>query len=233
MVRMDLLPIALMRFAAVHGLTKVDDDGHGYALHSWLAAMFGAVAPKPFRLLSSVREGGHTVLGYVSQSHEALLDHAQAFADPLAFAALVPGTLASKPMPAAWRPGLRLRVEVLACPTSRMDSEEKEVYLRTIDRLGESAPSREQVYREWFARQVAPAVELTGMRLQGFARVKLARRSQMPEGGRRLLSMERPRALLAADATVRDGDRFADLLRRGVGRHRAFGFGMLLLRPTG
>jgi len=30
---------------------------------------------------------------------------------------------------------------------------------------------------------------------------------------------------------VRDPTGFAALLARGVGRHRAFGFGMLLLRP--
>ncbi|MCY4060014.1 MAG: type I-E CRISPR-associated protein Cas6/Cse3/CasE [Gammaproteobacteria bacterium] len=30
---------------------------------------------------------------------------------------------------------------------------------------------------------------------------------------------------------VRESDAFAQLVRRGVGRHRAYGYGMMLLRP--
>jgi CRISPR system Cascade subunit CasE len=32
---------------------------------------------------------------------------------------------------------------------------------------------------------------------------------------------------------ITDRDGFDQLLRRGIGRHRAFGFGMLLLSPPG
>jgi CRISPR system Cascade subunit CasE len=32
---------------------------------------------------------------------------------------------------------------------------------------------------------------------------------------------------------VRNSEAFANLLARGVGRHVAFGFGMLLMRPLG
>jgi CRISPR system Cascade subunit CasE len=42
---------------------------------------------------------------------------------------------------------------------------------------------------------------------------------------------EGPDAVLEGVLEVVDGEAFAALLRRGVGRHRAFGFGMLLLRP--
>jgi CRISPR system Cascade subunit CasE len=37
--------------------------------------------------------------------------------------------------------------------------------------------------------------------------------------------------LLRGELTVADPDAFSALLARGVGRHRAFGYGMLLLRP--
>jgi CRISPR system Cascade subunit CasE len=43
--------------------------------------------------------------------------------------------------------------------------------------------------------------------------------------------VERPQALFGAEAVVVDGERFADLLARGIGRHRAFGFGMVLVAP--
>ena len=32
--------------------------------------------------------------------------------------------------------------------------------------------------------------------------------------------------------TITDGGAFASLLARGVGRHRAYGYGMMLLRPA-
>jgi CRISPR system Cascade subunit CasE len=44
--------------------------------------------------------------------------------------------------------------------------------------------------------------------------------------------IERPNAVLEGTLTVGDPDAFARLLARGIGRHRAFGFGMLLLKPA-
>lgn len=43
----------------------------------------------------------------------------------------------------------------------------------------------------------------------------------------------RPWALLHGTLEVRDPAAFMALLARGVGRHRAFGYGMVLLRPPG
>lgn len=231
MIRLDVTPDALVRFASSQGITRVDDDGHGYALHAWLAAMFGALAPKPFRLVE-MRGGRFMLLAYSARAHPDLLEHAHAFADPAAFAVLGQESVCSKPMPATWRSGLRLRVEVVACPTSRKDDEEKDVYLRELDRLGSAARPREEVYVDWLQRQLVPAAAMANARLEGFSRVLLARRSRGAEGGRRLVSVERPRVQFAAEATIVDGERFEQLLRRGVGRHRAFGFGMLLLRPA-
>ena len=40
-----------------------------------------------------------------------------------------------------------------------------------------------------------------------------------------------PDVVMQGRLRVSDPQAFAQLLARGVGRHRAFGFGMLLLRP--
>ena len=37
---------------------------------------------------------------------------------------------------------------------------------------------------------------------------------------------------MTGELEVGDSERFLHLLARGVGRHRTFGFGMLLLRPA-
>jgi CRISPR system Cascade subunit CasE len=41
-----------------------------------------------------------------------------------------------------------------------------------------------------------------------------------------------PDAVLAGQLRVTSPDAFAQLLANGLGRHRAFGFGLLLLRPA-
>jgi CRISPR system Cascade subunit CasE len=58
--------------------------------------------------------------------------------------------------------------------------------------------------------------------MHGHARAREARRSVI---GRRDVTFE-------GELQVADAAAFAALLARGVGRHRAFGFGMLLLRPS-
>ncbi len=83
---------------------------------------------------------------------------------------------------------------------------------------------RAAVYERWLRdrveRQGACAVE----------QIDLAefRRETMRRGGTRI---ERPDTVLEGTLVVGDPDEFRKLLVRGVGRHRAYGFGMILLRP--
>ena len=42
---------------------------------------------------------------------------------------------------------------------------------------------------------------------------------------------EGPDAILQGTLAVSNEETFAEILRNGVGRHRAYGYGMLLLRP--
>lgn len=224
LVRIPVHAPRLLRFDYDHGITQ-EDETLGYTLHAWLAALFGPQAPKPFRYLERRGE----VLAYAHTDAATLLEEARTFADPSAWAALDAG-MTSKPMPEAWAAGRRLRLELLTCPVVRKDDEEKDVYLRALDRLGEDTPASGEVYREWFARQWGQAVHLERIDLLGMsARSRLLRRAR--NGTNRLRIVERPQALFAADAVIRDGEKFAALLARGIGRHRAFGFGMVLLAP--
>lgn len=225
LLQLRLQPPQLMRFAAEQGLL-LDDDGFGYTLHAWLATLFGEHAPKPFRYLASRQ----ALLGYALQPHDVLAQRAREFATPEAYAALEPDSLVSKPMPDRWLEGRRLHLEVLACPVSRKDDQEKDVYLRALDRLGDAAPSRAAVYAQWFARQWGGAVRFETLDVVGMsARRKLLRRAR--NGHARLVPVERPQAVFVADVAVADPARFGELLVRGIGRHRAFGFGMVLLSP--
>ena len=84
---------------------------------------------------------------------------------------------------------------------------------------------REYVYVRWLRRELqrGGASRLESARLTEFRRERMRR----GDGGR----LERPNAVLEGTLTVLDPEAFRALLTRGLGRHRAFGFGMLLLRP--
>jgi len=231
MVEMRLVTPALVRFLADHGLHSGHDDEMGYGLHAWLAAVFGKRAPKPFRLFAGKR--GDILLGYTHYPPHELVEHARTFATPAALAACDLDALAGKSMPEKWAIGRRLGFEVLACPVSRHGKVEKDVFLRHVDdlRSDETASARDDVYEDWLRRRIADAARVEDVRLAGFRLARQLRRDRPGnEGARRLASLTRPHALFAGELTVTDSETFGNLLARGIGRHRAFGYGMLLLK---
>ncbi len=243
MIELRLRAAELIRFAQERGLNQARDEDLGYAAHAWLATVFGALAPKPFRLLDPVglgrdRAGGLRLLSYTSHSPAALQEHAASFADPRTLGVCDLADLArAKAMPGLWRSGRRLGFEVLACPVTRQEDREKDAFLRKIEHGGAEAKALERaaVYAGWLSQQLGAAARLESAHLSGFRLVKMLRRTQRTETAvRRAVSrITRPQALIAGVLEVRDGPAFGACLARGLGRHRSFGYGMLLLRPVG
>jgi len=234
MIDLPLYAARLTRFAHRQGHGQLADDDFGYVAHAWLAATLGELAPKPFRVLENRQ--GLRMLGYASHPIDALREHAQTFAEPDALNVCEWSAAAGKSMPADWKTGRRLGFEVRACPVSRAERE-RDVYLVAVSRAQEAGtepPSRPQVYSDWFVRQLAKEgaaqATPTAVDVVGFQRVRSQRLSHASEGTKRR-TIERPDALFEGELTIENPDAFARLLARGVGRHRAFGFGMLLLRP--
>ena len=89
---------------------------------------------------------------------------------------------------------------------------------------------REEVYREWLSvrldRKGGASLDLEQTKLVSFQRTRAVRKLHTRHS-------EGPDAVLRGILTVTDPDAFAKLLADGVGRHRAYGYGMLLLRPPG
>jgi CRISPR system Cascade subunit CasE len=229
LVRLRVEPAALLRFVAGQDLLKSQDDTLGYAMHAWLAAMFGESCPKPFRFFIKRQE----VFAYSACDAATLVEQAKTYADPTAWAALELDSLVSKPMRLDWRVGERLQADVLACPVSRKDGHEKDVFLRAVDRFGDQVPDRQEVYAEWWVRQWGGSVAVERLEITSFGRARMTRRTQRSErsGARKIHEVERPFVEFRTVVNVREPDAFAALLSRGIGRHRAFGFGMVLLSP--
>ena len=211
----------------------------GYAAHIYLRELFGENAPMPFAL---VGERGRflTVLGYCASDLDSLRTHARAFSDPAVYSGCDWAGIGAKPLPTVWPEGSRLGFEVRACPVVRKRSDgqfhrqgaEVDVFLsRCWDAGNPEVPvSREEVYREWFIGQVdrIGGATVTSVKVRGFQRQRMLRRDHSAE--RTSHTIDKPSALFSGSLVITNSAEFSQLVRRGIGRHRAFGFSMILLK---
>ncbi len=226
---------------AVHKRLPLRDLDVGYLVHCQLKGLFGELAPKPFFVQN---ESGPLlrVLGYTQNSKEALKAHSEAFAQPEAYSTCCWDTLKVKPMPLVWKKGMIVGFETVVCPVQRMakattnhaKGSEVDVFLAECWKTGnpDIPVNREEVYRRWLGEQLErlKGGSLRQASLLGFKRERFCRRTQgVPRIAHRT---ERPEAHMKGLVEITDSEAFASLLKRGIGRHRAFGFGMLLLRPA-
>jgi CRISPR system Cascade subunit CasE len=213
----------------------------GDALHAAFANAFGELAPKPFALLPPGTPGGGPagrLLAYAATPLAGLRDRAAAFADPAFAGPLGLAEAGEKTMPERFAAGVRLGFRVRLRPVARTGRPRGEEPGRARERdlypgAGEGVEDgRADVYLRWLERWLAErgGARLERASLDAFRLTSLLARDRRPEA-------TRPRSVVGPDATVTgtlcvtDADAFAAALARGVGRHRAFGFGMLLLSP--
>jgi CRISPR system Cascade subunit CasE len=216
----------------------------GDVFHGLLRAAFGDDAPQPFRYLD--QHAG--LLAYTSMNAESVRAHV-ALADPLVAQTLglgatdTHGGFQMRPLPAHWSAGQVLAFEVRVRPTVRTAKGERDAFLRAADQDPDAPIQRDAVYLQWLREHLAArtgedsqawhgAIEvLDDTRVASFQRIRIVRRMQGSDGeARRTQVIDGPDAVLMGHLRVIDPAAFARLLARGVGRHRAFGFGMLLLR---
>lgn len=218
----------------------------GYAFHAALGEVFGARAPRPFYY----RDERAGLLAYSTSSADEVreasaLCQAPGLADALGLDAGPHGSgLSVRTFPTQWTPGRVFGFEVRVRPVQRSKDDERrsgrEVDAFTI-RHGHAGSEgelrRESVYAEWLGSQFAStgAAVLVEAHMTRFRLSSVIRRTQAGSGDgkpRQARVITGPDAVFSGHLRVEDADAFARLLARGVGRHRAFGFGMLLLKPA-
>lgn len=232
-IRLDLP--RLFAWAAARRL-PLDDGDVGYTVHCALRMALGDAGPQPFavhRLKHDWDREETVVYGYGRHDGDALRARLAEPRDPKAAEALAPPEV--KAMPTEWADGQCFRFAVRACPVVRQDrdgdrarSRETDYFLvKTEGKTPEEHPlRREAVYADWLKRELARegAAELLDAGMTGYRQIRVRRR-----GG--AAAPIKPDASFQGRLRVRHSAAFQRLLARGVGRHRAFGFGMLLLRP--
>lgn len=236
MIECHLDQMALLRFLRTQGL---DDPRHGpdlgYGIHAWLKAAFGDLAPRPWRLLAD-RKRPARVLGYGEAPAKALIGWLREFGEPAVQAVCPAEGITGKTMP-HWTAGRELGFELLCCPVGRKSRQktEKDLFLLKADHASGEQLDRAAIYGDWVRERLDSdgAAQVERIWLDGFRQVRQQRKRQAPQGERSVCRLDRPEAVMAGVLRVGDPQAFERLLARGVGRHRAFGYGMLLLKPPG
>jgi CRISPR system Cascade subunit CasE len=232
-------PRRLAAWATRHRLLNSSGD-LGYALHALLRAAFGDRAPRSYRYLDA--EQG--LFAYTDLSPDEL-HRAAALAPPDAAAALGLGAtrfhqgLNVRPFPTRWPVGNVLGFDVRVRPVIRegQSGKERDAFLAAVEKSGGAARARNEVYVRWLGEQFARqgGAQMIDARLDRFRLLDVVRKTQRtgakdePRSARRVGG---PDAVLIGHLRVTDLDAFAAVLARGIGRHRAFGFGLLLLHPS-
>jgi len=217
------------------------DDG--YITHAVLAAALGDASPSPFALEHEldprrVVERDVIAIAYSPLSLDEMMrradeEHGRVIAwDRCQTRAVCPPEAgAVVAFTARVAPIVRSRA---ASPDreqhGRGHGREMDAFIAECVRVGRGRRvSREDVYRGWVQLQLGDAAEVAGFEVRD-ARVAVAvRRGYRGAEHRERYYMSLSTAVLRGSLVVRDTAAFYAVMRRGLGRHRSFGLGMMLV----
>ena len=253
MIHIPLDMRAFNRWAGQRGLIQRGIFDEGYALHVLLTGMFGPGVLRPFRLFASERRRNASLYAYTDADQTSLQSTANLVATPDCLDALDPDTIRSKEIHTEFTAGQRLGFDLRVRPVRRLRTAiHDQKSGKTIAKGAEidaflvhalrhfpggwadeavnaqaAGETRAKIYTEWLAERFngAAVIEKKARRIAAFKRS----RSLRGDG----FSPEGPDVVFHGVLTVTNPDEFSACIRNGIGRHKAYGYGMLLLRPPG
>ena len=188
-------------------------------------------APRPFFLQMSqtaARQHG-ILLGYTSADAATLKSTAEYYQHQPHKTIIDPDSIKTRAVPSEWEPGKRIKFQVRIMPTTRQSiygSGEKTTEIDPYMNYQGNMP-REQFYCTWlhkkFKVQGGMTTDPENMNMTQFnvRRVKRQRTQSWIPGSE---------VTIIGSAEVGDPAKFLELLRSGIGRHRGFGYGMVLVK---
>lgn len=238
LIELPLTLRSLHLWAGARKLGAAFDEGA--ALHHLLGETFGPSVLQPFRLMVASGAKTGTLYAYAASDAESLRARALSCMTPSLADVIALDRLRSLPRPiSGWMNGKRLGFDLRLRPVVRLassltglDESGVEVAFRKgaevdaflAEALRDRQTTREKVYLDWLSARLASAatLESSSTRLVSFQRTTIMR------DGRRL---EGPDAVVHGTLTITDPSAFANMLSKGIGRHRSYGYGMILVRP--
>ena len=228
---------AFHKWSAARGLMGDNNFSEDYALHVLLSGAFGKSVLQPFRLMSTFKNPKGTLYGYAKCSAKKLRTLIEEVATPDCLGVIKHKELKSKPMNMTFKEGKRLGFDLRVRPVVRKHDEgrpskrfEIDAFLAQEKRSPAKNPTeicqlRQSVYTDWLSHRFNGAADIKRCDLTRFRITPTVRGNNKTPNG--------PDAILQGDIVVRNADSFYDILCHGIGRHKAYGFGMLILRPPG
>ena len=199
------------------------------ALHCLVFHTFGqARAPRSFIAIPDKDQPRlHSkFLAYSAAPADEMRNIALTNQTPVTAGIMSPFSLVSSPLPDAWRQGYTLHFQIRVSPTYR---DRKTRNHRDLQLKHDAAPTRETTYYHWLSKLLrekagahAPpeAMQLTRFRTIGVQRSPAASPMTVPD------------ATIRGTCTIEEPDKWAQALGEGIGRNKAYGYGMLLLTPA-
>ncbi|APH60052.1 type I-E CRISPR-associated protein Cas6/Cse3/CasE [Granulibacter bethesdensis] len=239
MLHLIHLPIearSFARWARDRGFGPKGTQDNDAVLHHLLTQLFGRQMLQPFRVFTP-EQANWSLYAYAIQDATALVEQARFSITPDMTEVISLERLRSKAMPDA-KPGQRIGFDVRIRPVRRsakqhdQESEkmqERDAFLAEAlhnhadDKTGMKSANRtrEMVYRDWLAERM-PWATLETARLAHFQRRRILRNGNGIEG---------PDATIHGTMVIGAPVQFSEALRKGIGRHSAYGYGMMMLRP--
>lgn len=223
----------------------------GYLVHAALRKIWGRLGPQPFL----IQQEQSRVLGYTQADEDQLRQRLKNFhpdtpKDSFLHEVFTLPEICFRPMPLEWENGSRYQFSVYCRPTARLGNVESDIWLlKNYCAWREAYCNRtftsslqnfrklhkgeiEETYHQWLQRRFAPAAELQNVIITGSRSSRLTTRGQEDHNGAPVRSKRRsyPETTFTGRLRITNPQAFDRLVRHGVGRHCAFGFGMLLLR---
>ena len=214
----------------------------GYVLHQLLSDLFGRKGIQPFRLFYNRNRRPANLYGYSKKTAEELGQLAQEVGTPDSLDVIQPEALKSKPMPERLENGRLLGFDVRTRPVIRLGKEserrgipaplhrgsEIDLYdwLTRQNHEEKKETQREplRVYQRWLSDRLEDCARIRRCKLASMTQTQAWRGEQRSPTGRDIV--------LHGAVEVSDSDRFNARLAEGIGRHKAYGYGMILLRAV-
>jgi CRISPR system Cascade subunit CasE len=197
----------------------------GYVIKTILTEAFGGPVLRPWALRAQRQQ--HAVI--IAYSSEPIDEITSRLGLALPSVRTCVGEVFGYPLPALAE-GQRLRYTVRLCPTVRSTRRgETDAFLLAADVASPDAGlTRDAIYRQYLAERLQGA-RLDACRLEGFQLHAMVRKR---EGGSGLAARKFPDAILSGELTLVEPSLFMEVLAKGVGRQRAFGYGMVILQSA-
>ena len=230
LMRAALDMVNLARYAAEQRHSDPDRTAH-----CLIAESFGRERmPKPFVIKTRFTDGElkGTLLAYTPLTTSELKSAAGQHQKLAHSAVMDPSTIVTVGVPDQWSEGQSIQFEVRVRPTKRSSSrdasspnKEQDIYFRAA-----ANSSRAETYCHWLSnlmrRQgglhaVPDAMTMTQFAMRRVRRQNSSKRSTGPD------------ATIVGAGNIVNPDRMMTALTNGIGRHKGYGYGMLLLRPSG